>query len=95
MANIGAKQGCPLSTTLFGLYIDKLETYLDDIGEDLLCNFIDIVVDILLYANDVVLLSKSRECLKESSTSHMSYSLVGKLSKTKIMIFGQNNFKKI
>lgn len=73
MHNIGVKQGCPLSTTLFGLYIDELETYLDDIGED----FFKILVAILLYADDVVLLSKSRACLKDSSTSYMSSSLDG------------------
>ena len=28
MLDISVKQGCPLSTTLFGLYINELETYL-------------------------------------------------------------------
>ena len=33
MSDIGGKQGCPLPPlTLFGLYNDELETYLDKIG---------------------------------------------------------------
>ena len=30
--NIGVKQGCPLSPTHFGIYIDKLEGCLEDGG---------------------------------------------------------------
>jgi hypothetical protein len=30
--NVGAKQRCPLSPTLFGVYIDKLEACLDKAG---------------------------------------------------------------
>ena len=53
------KQGCPSSPTLVGLYIDELETHLNEIDRDYLCLF-NIMVAILLYADDVALLSKSR-----------------------------------
>jgi hypothetical protein len=39
MSNIGVKQGCPLFPTLFGLYFDGLETYLDMIDIDSPCLF--------------------------------------------------------
>ena len=57
MSNIGAKQGCPLSPTLVGLYIDELETNLKEINMDSLCLF-GIVVVIFLYVYVDVLLSK-------------------------------------
>ena len=30
--NIRVKKGCPLSQTLFGMYIDTLEYYLEEVG---------------------------------------------------------------
>jgi hypothetical protein len=55
--NIGVKQGCPLSPTLFNIYIDKLEDCLEDAG----CvgpTLVSIVIILLLYANDIVLMEK-------------------------------------
>jgi hypothetical protein len=64
MSNIGVKQGLPPYPTLFGMYIDELEKYLDEIDGDSPCLF-DMVVIILLYANDVDLLLMSRACLQD------------------------------
>jgi hypothetical protein len=47
--NIEVKQGCPLSPTLFGIYIDKLEDCLEKIG----CvgpTLTGIVINLLIYA---------------------------------------------
>ena len=55
--NIGVKQGFPLSPTLFGVYIDKLEGCL----EEAVCAgtiLAGIVIILLLYADDIVLMAR-------------------------------------
>lgn len=37
MFDIGVKQGCPVPPTLSGLYIEELETYLNEIDKDSSC----------------------------------------------------------
>jgi hypothetical protein len=56
--NIRVKQGCPLSPTFFGIYIDKLEDCLEKVG----CvgpTLTSIVIDLLLYVDDIVLMARS------------------------------------
>ena len=55
--NIGVKQVCPLSPTRFRIYIDKLEKCLEKAG----CvgpTLTGIVINLLLYADDIVLMEK-------------------------------------
>ena len=96
MSDTGVKQGCPLSPTLFNLYIDELQTYLDEFNRDSPCLF-NTVVAILLYVDVVVLLSRSstslQRLLNKLNEFCTSSSLEVNLAKTKIMIFGRNKRK--
>ena len=61
--NIKVKQGCPLSPALFGIYIDKLEDCLEKEG----CvgpTLIGIVINILLYVDDMVLMVRMPDDLE-------------------------------
>ena len=56
--NIRVKQGFPLSLVLFGIYIDKLEECLEKAG----CvgpTLTGIVINLLLYADDILLMARS------------------------------------
>ena len=57
-SDIRVKQGYPLSPTLFGLYIEKLEEWLNLQGGDGVW-LGEFVIKLLLYADDLVLVAKS------------------------------------
>ena len=59
-STIGVKQGCPLSPTLFGMYVDEVSDYIQregDRGAQLARTWISL----LLYADDIVLIFDSPE----------------------------------
>ena len=62
-SDISVKQGCPLSPILFGLYVNKLEAWLSKTnGEDV--HLVGYVVKLLLYADNLILISKITHGLK-------------------------------
>ncbi len=88
---MGVKQGCPLSPALFGLYVDGLEKHLletADIDAPDLCG---ILAPLLLYADDLILMSTSPEGLQRQLDALASFceqrQLTVNLSKTKVLIF--------
>ena len=54
------KQGCPLLPTLFGLYVDEVSHYIERFRGSEAC-LAGIAIQILLYADDIVLISDSPE----------------------------------
>lgn len=92
-SDIGVKEGCPLSPTLFGLYIDKLEAWLSKTDGDGI-QLAGYVVKLLLYADDLMLISKTmhglREHLKSIEIFCHEVGMQVNITKTKIMIFSLN-----
>ncbi|MCO5588489.1 hypothetical protein L7F22_042446 [Adiantum nelumboides] len=57
---IGVKQGCPLSPTLFGMFVDEVSNYIDREG-DRGAQLAGTWIPLLLYDDDIVLRSESPE----------------------------------
>ena len=91
-SDTGVKQGFPLSPTLFGLYIDKLEEWLNSQGGDgiYMGKF---VIRLLLYADDLILIAKLALGLQEHllSLEHFcrSVGMQVNISKMKLVVFSK------
>jgi hypothetical protein len=60
----GVKQGDPLSPLLFGLFIDRLESYLEARAPTLVVKVTGRLLRAILYADDIVLLAESAQDLQ-------------------------------
>ena len=89
-STIGVKQGCPLSPTLFGMYVDEVSDYIDREG-DRGAQLAGTWIPLLLYADDIVLISKSPEGMQRQLDALHNFTkdsgLSVNLGKTKIMVF--------
>jgi hypothetical protein len=84
------KQGCPLNPLLFGLYLDALEGRLD--GRE--CDaptLADVHVWLLLFVDDLVLISESEVGLQQQLDTLQQFcserGLIVNVAKTKAMVF--------
>jgi hypothetical protein len=88
--DIRVKQGCPLSPTLFGLYIAKLEEWLNLQGGDGI-HLGKFVIRLLLYADDLILIAKLALGLQEHLCSLEHFcrrvGMQVNISKTKVVVF--------
>ena len=57
-STIGVKQGCPLSPTLFGMYVDEVLDYIERDGNRG-TQLVGTWIPLLLYADDIVLIFDS------------------------------------
>lgn len=60
----GVKQGCPLSPTIFGLFIDRFEEVLKRQHPDIGALLGTVRVSLLTYADDIVLIATSEKDLQ-------------------------------
>jgi hypothetical protein len=94
--NIGVKQGCPLSPTLFGIYIDKLEDCLEKAG-CVSATLTGIGINLLLYTDDIVIMERSPHDLEnqlgilQDFCSNMGMTV--NTYKTKVMIIKSNKIR--
>jgi hypothetical protein len=91
---IGVKQGCPLSPLLFGLYLDGLDKHLDALDGDNPPQLANIIVKLLLYADDLALMSETPQGLQKQidalSEFCVEQQLVINVSKTKVVVFDKH-----
>jgi hypothetical protein len=96
-STIGVKEGCPLSPTLFGIYIDELEPFLHEhIQDSDGCLLHKVLISIMLFVDDVVLPTSSPKGLQRQLDALALLCNLQQLtvnpSKTKVTIF--NGLKK-
>ena len=89
-STIGVKQGCPLSPTLFGTYVDEVSDYIGADG-DRGAHLSGTWIPLLLYADDIVLVSDSPEGMQRHLDALQRFAqdsgLSVNLGKTKVMVF--------
>jgi hypothetical protein len=92
-SDIGVKQGCPLSPTRFGLCIDELEEMMRQFATDEGIEapvIAQATILLLIYANDVVLASRTEAGTNKLMTALENFCELSDLSvnidKTKVML---------
>lgn len=88
---IGTKQGCNLSPSLFNIYLNDLPKALQETGEHIVFN--DKNINCLMYADDLVLLAKSEhglaKCVLALERYCNKWKLTINVNKTRIMVLNK------
>ena len=92
-SNIGVRQGDNLSPTLFNIFINDLQTYIEKESETHPVQLGNTTLNCLLYADDVVLISKTKKGLQACMNAVHKFSGEWHLEinpdKTKALIFNK------
>lgn len=95
LAEAGVKQGDNLSPLLFGLFIDQVEKYFTDkCGDEEGIRIADNFCRVILYADDLAILSESPEGL-QNMLKHLddfcnTYKMVVNTAKSAVVVFNSN-----
>jgi hypothetical protein len=91
LCRIGVKQRCPLSPLLFGLFIDGIEKWLNALEGDAPPLLGKLTVRLLLYADDLVLMSYTPAGLQKQLDVLQAFccerQLIVNVKKTKVIVF--------
>ena len=91
--SMGLRQGCPLSATLFGLFIDGLHHYLETVAPAAGIQIQHMRLRELVYADDICLVASSPEQLQALIDALSSYCAMLHMEisvpKTKVMVFSR------
>ncbi|KAL3147747.1 hypothetical protein ABBQ32_14172 [Trebouxia sp. C0010 RCD-2024] len=84
--SMGLRQGCPLSATLFGLFIDGLHHYLETVVPGAGIQIQHMRLRELAYADDICLMASSPEQLQALIDALAALHMEVSVHKTKVMV---------
>ena len=91
----GVRQGCPLSALLFNVYVNDIFDILNNGNESNIFVKEGELINVLMYADDLILLSETKEGLQQQINKLSDFCVKWKLDvntkKTKIMVFNRGN----